>query len=92
MQVGFEVHKQEPGIGPELLILCRRCSKHRSQPNRLLAREHLRRRAERTCRLLAVTSDRVTAPSQLHPRNMAAPLDRMLSNRTYGTHPRERRL
>src|SRR4029077_5275116 len=33
----FEVDKQEPGIGPELLVLCRQCSKHRSQPNLLLA-------------------------------------------------------
>ena len=29
------------------------------------------------------TSDRVTVPSRLHRRNMAAPLDCMLSNRTY---------
>ena len=42
---GFEVNKtQEPGKGPELLVLCRRCSKHRSQANRLLARRALRRR------------------------------------------------
>ena len=33
----FEVDKQEPGIGSELLVLCRQCSKHRSQPNLLLA-------------------------------------------------------
>ena len=31
---GFEVNKtQEPGKGPELLVLCRRCSKHRSGPS-----------------------------------------------------------
>ena len=38
IQISFAADKQEPGIGPELLILRRRFLKHRSQPNRVLAR------------------------------------------------------